>query len=548
MSNGESVIEASEPKPAQREMRRIGAVLRERKWTIILVALLVTGAALSLSFIETPVYTASAQVLVQSGQGDSAASASSAMATEKQVASSAAVARLVISNLHLSTTPEALLTNVSVDVPVSTQVLNISYSDASPRTAQVTAQAFANAYLDFRGQQLLASLNSSLDPIKAQIQDLTAQLNTVQQQLVAEKDRAKQVILNTQASSLITQIGILQQQAATLSSQQNLLPGRVIEQATLPQSPSRPNYKMNAMLGLFAGLSLGVLVALLRERSEDRVRDRVDIEAEMGTPVLAVVPFVKGLRGSAGRDLVTVGQPDSPAAEAFRQLRVNLMFAASRTATRSVLVTSCGEQEGKTFAAANLGVMLARSGKHVVLVSADLRKPRLDQVFGIERAAGMTDVLMEHSSALASLRDVGIANLAFLPSGSATAHPEELLVSGPLTAMIEELESHADFVIVDSAPILAVADASILANVCDGVLFVVDSRTATSGVLNEARHQLARTGATLLGAVMANARTSTLYGYPSAGRRGYAGVRDDVRPVPAESNGSGGVPTESTHA
>jgi capsular exopolysaccharide synthesis family protein len=162
----------------------------------------------------------------------------------------------------------------------------------------------------------------------------------------------------------------------------------------------------------------------------------------------------------------------------------------------------------------------------------------------------MTDVLMERSSALASLRDVGIANLAFLPSGSATSHPEELLVSGPLTAMIEELEDHADFVIVDAAPILAVADASILANVCDGVLFVVDARSATSGVLNEARQQLARTGATLLGAVMANARVSALYGYPYGGRRGSGtGGGGSARPVPAESNGSGTVAsTESTHA
>jgi capsular exopolysaccharide synthesis family protein len=548
-SNGETVIESNEARPAQREMRRIGVVLRERKWTIIIVALLVTGAALALSFVETPVYTASAQVLVQSGPGDSAASASSAMATEKQVASSAAVAKAVITRLHLSTTPEALLNQVSVDVPVNTQVLNVSYSDTSPRTAQVRAQAFADAYLDFRGQQLLAALNSSLDPIKAQIEDLTAQLNSVQQQLVVEKDRTKQVILNTKASSLITQIGILEQQAATLSSQQNLLPGRVIEQATLPQHPSRPNYKVNALLGLFAGLSLGVLVAMLRERSEDRVRERMDLETEMGTPVLAVVPVIKGLRGSVGRDLVTVGQPDSPAAEAFRQLRVNVMFAATRTATKSILITSCGEKEGKTFTAANLAITLARSGKHVVLVSADLRKPRLDQVFGVERTSGMTDVLMERSSALSSLRDVGIANLAFLPSGSATSHPEELLVSGPLTAMMEELENHADFVIVDAAPILAVADASILANVCDGVLFIVDARTATTGVLGEARQQLARTGATLLGAVMANARVSALYGYPYGGRRGGGYGSDSARPVPAESNGSGTVAsTESTRA
>jgi capsular exopolysaccharide synthesis family protein len=512
-----NVIEVdSRTKPARDDIRRFGALLNARKWTIASVTLLVVGIAMVLSFMQTRVYTATSTVLVDTAADQSAAATVAEMSTEKQVGSSEAVAQIVAKDLKLNVSVHQLLSGLSIDVPVDTQIFEFNYTDPSPAVAQTRADAFATAYLDFRQRQLLNQLQSAVQPIQDRIGDLTAQLSTVQSREQRETDSGKRAILTAQASSLVSQIGILEGKVAD-QSDQNVLPGRLLEHATLPKSPSKPNHKVNLALGIFAGLSLGVLAAILRERSDDRVRERVDLESEIDAPVLSVIPAVKGLKGAPSNDLVTVHQHDSIAVESFRQLRANMMFASSRSGWKSFLITSCGEGEGKTFTAANLGVALARAGKKVILLSADLRKPRLDEVFQVSDSLGMTDVLLDDATLEDTIRHTVVPNLNIVPSGTATMDPAELLASGETGKLIADLEQLADFVIIDAAPLLAVADAAVLAQMSDAVLFVADAKSATGARLVEARQQLDRTGAKLVGAVLINARMGPMYGYPYRG-------------------------------
>jgi capsular exopolysaccharide synthesis family protein len=512
-----NVIEVgNRAKPARDEIRRFGAVLSTRKWTIASVTLLVVAVAMALSFMQTRVYTATSTVLVETAADQSAAASVAQMSTEKQVGSSEAVAQIVAKDLNLDASLHELLAGLTIDVPVDTQILEFHYTDPSPAVAQARADGFANAYLDFRQRQLLDQLQAAVQPIQDRIGDLTSQLSDVQSQATKENDPARRAILTAQASSLVSQIGILEGKVAE-QSDQNILPGRLLEHATLPTSPSKPNHKVNLALGIFAGLSLGVLAAILRERADDRVRERVDLETEINAPVLSVVPAVKGLKGPASNDLVTVHQRDSIAVESFRQLRANMMFASSRSGWKSFLITSCGEGEGKTFTAANLGVALARAGKKVILLSADLRKPRLDDVFQVVGSAGMTDILGDEAKIEDTIRHTVVANLSIVPSGTTSMDPAELLASGEAGKLIADLEQLADFVIIDAAPLLAVADAAVLAQVSDAVLFVADAKSATGARLVEARQQLDRTGTKLVGAVLLNARIGPMYGYPYRG-------------------------------
>jgi capsular exopolysaccharide synthesis family protein len=495
------------------DVRQFASLLASRKWTIVGVTGIVLGAVLLLSFRQTPVYASKASVLVEFPSSNTSPTGPN-MSTEKQIASSTAVADMVIKSLHVAAKPDQVLAALSVNVPVDSEVLEFTYSDHRPQIAQRRADAFAEAYLEFRRQQLLDELVGSERFIQDRIRSLTAQLGTIQKEAARQKDPGPETVLRAEASSIITQIGILQTKLTDLTPSDGVLPGKMLEPAVLPLSPSSPNFVVNSFLGIMGGLMFGVFAAMLREHTDDSLRGRQDLELQMGTPVLAAIPSLRGLNGLARSQLVTLNQPDTIAGEAFRQLRARFGLAAGQQGAKSVLVTSCGEKEGKTFTVANLGVALARSGKRVILVSTDFRQPRLEQLFGLSASAGLADVLLGNDTLKTVIQDVGLKNLAIIPTGSIPDNPAELLASGMLPTIIRELHPLVDFILVDCAPLLPVADASVVAVACDAVLFVADARSATRARLSDARQQMERMHANVLGAVLVKASAGDVSASP----------------------------------
>ncbi|MGH2657975.1 MAG: CpsD/CapB family tyrosine-protein kinase [Actinomycetota bacterium] len=262
------------------------------------------------------------------------------------------------------------------------------------------------------------------------------------------------------------------------------------------------------------GLALGVGLAFLRERLDDRLRGRGDLEARAGAPVLAVVPHASSWKKRKEARLVTVTEPRSAPSEAYRTLRTSLLFTASQKGVRKVVITSSQDEEGKTTTVANLGMVLAQAGKRVVLVDADLRKPRLHRFFGVENRVGLTNVLAEEVQPPEAVVQSGVPNLVLLPCGPVPGNPAELLSSDAMGAMLQHLGKIADFVVVDSAPVLAAADASILATYADAVLMVADADRATRGSVAHARVQLDQVNANVVGAVLNNFDLSKARAYP----------------------------------
>jgi succinoglycan biosynthesis transport protein ExoP len=507
------------------ELRRFGSLLKERKWTIVLVTAAVLGTALLLSFRQTPSYSSQATVLVQVPPGESAPDGPN-MATEKRIASSAAVAELVQARLQLpEERPETLLRDLSVEVPVDTEILTFAYSAPVPEMAQQRAEMFAKAYLDYRQQRLGDDVLASQRSLQAQINSLNGRLAVLQKRAATQRSDVDKRVLEGQANLLYTQISNLYLKRAELVRAQQAPAGRILADAEVPSAPSRPDHLINGSLGLVLGLMLGLALAVLREYADDHLRGSDDFESQVSMPVLGTIPAITTRHGPPGAEaLVTVKQPDSAAAEAFRHLRANFAVAAASSGAKTILVTSAGEGEGKTFTAANLGVVLAKSGCEVVLVSADLRKPHLEQVFGISARLGLVDLLRDRvvprsiSTAEAGTTMWSVMhNLVVLPVGSTDGDLTELVGSSDLTELIQDLRHQVDYVLVDATPLLPVADAAALVPACDAVLMVANARSATRADVLEARQHLERMHATTLGAVLITARDGGPRRYPHRG-------------------------------
>jgi non-specific protein-tyrosine kinase len=484
------------------------AVLRLRKWSILVLTTLVVVSAFLISLRMTPLYASTSEVLVtpitvnQQLLQDIPTGALPNLDTERRVVASVAVATLAAQQMRSGESPRKILSRVSVEVPTNTQILRITYSDPSPLRAQQGARSFSEAYLKFKSQQALQASSRLRSGIESEIQNLEAHLNSIQSDLAQTKDGSPEhERLQTQATFLTSRIAILQDQLTPLTTL-DIDPGQILEPAELPASPASPDLVLNAALALFAGLVLGIGVAFLRERLDDRLRGRSDVEEQLGVSVLSVIPKIAGSRKREQSMVVAIEESKSAAAEAYRTLRTSIQFQAAQKGMKTLLITSPTAGEGKSTTAVNLSATLAQAGKRVVLVSADLRKPSVHRFFRVYNTVGLVDVLAGEASVKQAVREV--ANVQLLLSGPIIANPSEVLQSEQMGELLDELRSMADFVIIDSAPVLVVADSLALAPRVDGVLVVADAQGTSRGALASARVQLEQVGATLIGAVLNN--------------------------------------------
>jgi capsular exopolysaccharide synthesis family protein len=217
---------------------------------------------------------------------------------------------------------------------------------------------------------------------------------------------------------------------------------------------------------------------------------------------MGTIPKVDGWKKRQETELVARDAPRSGAAEAYRALRANLQFLSREEDARVIAVTSPHLGDGKTTTVANIAVTLAQSGKRVIAVSCDLRKPRLHKFFGLTNDIGVSSVLTGEARAPDATLNPQEKNLRVLPSGPIPENPAELLGSDAMQALIDMLRDSADFVIIDTPPLMAVADALIVGPRADGVLVVVDATNTNRGAAASVREQLTQVGTRILGGVI----------------------------------------------
>ena len=306
---------------------------------------------------------------------------------------------------------------------------------------------------------------------------------------------------------------------------------QVVDPAIVPTQPVGPRRVTNLLFGTAGGLLLGLLVALVREGSDTRVRSRDEVVRLTELPLLAAIPRILVKNGHRGAKqlaqqietrLVIQHSPKSPAAEAYRALRTNVAHSTTQRdrPLKTLVVTSPEPRDGKTTTAVNLAITLAEQGHRTVLVGADQRRPVLHKVFHVARAPGLSDLLsgtaqLDDVIHSIDLPDYARGRLDFIAAGRSVPNPAELLGSPATPRLLEGLAARYDAVVLDTPPLGVVTDAAVLATLADGVIFVARMGATHGEALRRAVQELEEIGTRIVGTVLTDV-------HRSADRHGYA--------------------------
>jgi succinoglycan biosynthesis transport protein ExoP len=505
------------------DLRHFLHVLRRRRGTIAAAVVAVVTVVLVVTFLQTPTYQATAEVVFQPNHsaqvfgGGTIPSADPAreVQTQIEVLQSPPVRDLVAKALSLTVAPAIKATAVT-----GTNALKIEASSTIPRTAADIANAYAHAYTTFTQAQAVDYLNSVGKQLQTQIADLQAKIDALDQRVAtapAAERATLQTSLSQQRQSLLAQSANLQETLNSVQAQ-SVAPSnaaQLVTPAKVPASPSSPKPVRSGALGLVIGLLFGVALALVRDYLNDSIMSKDDLErSARGLPVIGMVPAVAGWKPSDGPVLISASAPASPTAEAYRTVRASLQFISAERDLTVIQVTSPSAGEGKTTTVANLGAALAKAGQRVCVCCSDLRRPRLHEFFDLTSDYGMTSVLSGDVPLSAAIqRAPNVPHLWVLPAGPVVENPSEVLSSSRAADLIRALRLQFDVVLIDSAPVLPVADAVVLSRLVDATLVVAAVGRTTRRGLSRTIELLRGVDAPLLGTILNGVVSEGTYGY-----------------------------------
>lgn len=491
------------------ELRDYLNVISARRWVIIQAVVIVMVTALVVSFVQPKVYQGQAKVLVS--EKDSAAALfgtvlpeissqpERGLQTQVQLMQLRPLAENTIRKLGLKTTPEALLANVTVEAIGQTNVVMVTSTAGSPEMAADIANSMAEEYVAWSQETKRESLRAAAEEVQTRLDDAQNQIIELGKRISAEgKSDELAAELQLLTGTYTTLAEKLEQ--LRINEQLETGSGRVVSDAVVNRSAVAPNPTRNAVLGLAMGLALGLGMAFLYEYLDDTIKSSEVAEKVFSAPVIGTIPYEK--YEGKGRQLSIVEHPGSAVAESYRVLRNSLDFINFEHKLKKLLITSAAPAEGKSTVAANLAASLAQTGKRVVLVSSDFRRPTTEHFFNVNNIIGLSDVLLGTHSLKAALQRPMDDQLLVLVSGKMPPNPSELLGSAKMEALLTELEEWADWIIIDTPPLLAVADPATLARWADGVLMVMKGGTSSKTAGRRAMELLANVGARVVGVVV----------------------------------------------
>jgi polysaccharide biosynthesis transport protein len=455
-------------------LRNLLYVFRRRVWIIALSAVALSGVAVGLSFAQTPTYEASIKVLVgQKGGTDQPLSVTDLQLLTQTVVEAAAtrpVADAVIQRLDLQTTPQTFLDNLDAEQVEATQFVELTYTDTDPEKARRVA-------------------------------------NTIGQ--------------------------VLSDRMTAIDTGDTTLTAGVWETAALPRDPASPAPVRNGIVALVAGVLLGAMLAFLLEYLDDTWRSPEEVEHISGKTNLGAIPRVGALEarpqgmgqrhekpqgktgGNVAGGLVTLIDPTSPPAEAYRTLRTNLFYSFVDEPPKAIVMTSASSREGKSFICANLGVVLAQVEKSTLIIDCDLRQPSVHKIFGVNNTFGVTDVVAGQRDWREVLHEP-LPSLRVITAGTLPLDPANILSSQRFSELLAQVRQEFDYVLLDTAPMKIGPDAAIVSHQGDGTLLVVDKQNTRKWDLQRSMRSLQTVEAHVLGTIMNKVEPQEIpyyYGY-----------------------------------
>jgi len=498
--------------PTELSLRTFFAVIRRRFPWFLAVVVLSVGVGLVYIGVQKKEYSATARLLVQPtsgslpGSGIQQAVSQTQVLNELQLIANGPVNDQVAKKLGF--TPKVSAVEVG-----QTDIISLTATARKPALAARAANTYASTFVAYERTDALNALIAAEQQLELQILAIDAQLKPL------EAVTSPSANTTAEISALVSEEAALKGQLSQFQVTGSETPGgvEVVSPAVPPTSPSSPKRLRDGAIALVAGFVLGLGAEFAAEYFDDKVYTKDEAERlSVGVPVLAMVPLIRVWKKPRRPLLITKVDPFSTATEAYRTLRTSLQFAAPDTQLKTILITSASGAEGKTSTVANLGVVMANTGEKVIVVDCDLRRPRLAGFFGEDESTGFTSVLLGQEELKSAIRESpDTPGLALLGTGPIPPNPADLLASDRAAELFKQLAASYDAVLVDSPPVLPVADPLVIARYADAVLMVVMVGLTTRTQVERASELLAQVDARPAGIVLnkATRRSTNVSGY-----------------------------------
>ncbi|MEZ4683759.1 MAG: polysaccharide biosynthesis tyrosine autokinase [Caldilineaceae bacterium] len=510
-------------------------------WLIVLCTVVAGGGAYIFSMLSVSVYQASTTLLIDQARDPNA--------SYQDILSSERVARTYAELMQRETTMNqvanqfgvdpAILDDVITSITVTplrdTQLIKVVVEGVSPEYVAAVADTLPRVFItemnDVQTQRFdesKRSLEEQLNTLNSEIELHQVAISEIGQSRTAEEEVRLGQMRNELAQYQSSYANVLRSyEELRLTEVQSTDSIVVVEQAKIPTRPIRPQIMLNTLILALVGAALAVGTIFLIDYLDDRIRSPHDLHSVVNTPILGTIARIQressSLLGHSElartEGLIAATQPRHPITEAYRSLRTNLQFSSVDDSLHSFLVTSATPGEGKTTTASNIAVVLAQSGRSVLLIDADIRKPQQHKIFEQPKTPGLTDALLAGEAPLELfVRETAVENLRILTAGKDAPNPAELLGSQRMQQLVAQLRRQFDVLIFDAPPLLAVTDAQVLAKHTQGVLLVINTEKTPRAMVARAVEALERANARLFGTVlnrMARSARSYYYYYDS---------------------------------
>lgn len=456
-------------------------------------------------------------------------------------------------------TAKSLSENVSANIINETNLIEIEVTNTDPDLAAVIANKLAEEYIGLISAMNKERMDQSIEIFQAQVIAIEKDLTLANEMLTKFNSQPRNITfieeeLNTMLAALemsgstATQINVERLQAELtekkveynrllrelerLERNYNLFADSLIETqifgsvdigksniqivatAIAPTSPIKPNKKLNIGITFVLSMLIGLILPYMLESFDNKIKTVEDVKRHLGLTVIGKIPTKVSrwkwnnttIEEGANNFLITYFNSKSILAEAFRTLRTNIYFCNLDNSLKKIMVTSSGPNEGKSTVIANLAITVAQTGRKVLVIDADLRKPTLHKIFQVDNILGLTDLLIDNLGQLDVVQQTKIENLDIITSGPIPPNPSELLVSARMDWVLKRGSNNYDMIFIDTPPTVTVTDSVILADKVDGILMVINSNKVKIDIAKQAKEQLEKAKSRLLGVVLNNVK------------------------------------------